>query len=106
MAPSCIIPVRLPQDSTISRICSPECCATVPGLHCIFPISGTLVSVMHAGESPPKAGICTLLFNPTYKFIVVKNTKVAGTSLFLKFGGFCPPGITPEKAKVCCSTLL
>lgn len=61
---------------------------------------------MHAGESPPKAGICTLLFNPTYKFIVVKNTKVAGTSLFLKFGGFCPPGITPEKAKVCCSTLL
>ena len=57
---------------------------------------------MHAGESPPKAGICTLLFNPMYKFIVVMNTKVAGTSLFLKFGGFCPSGINLETAKARC----
>jgi hypothetical protein len=64
---------------------------------------GTDDGALHAlpaGSAPPKAGICTLLFNPIYKFILIKNTKVAGTSVFLNFGGFCPPGITLEQAKV------
>jgi hypothetical protein len=53
------------------------------------------------GVAPPKAGLCTLLFNPIYKFVLIKNTKVAGTSVFLNFGGHCPDGITLEEAKVC-----
>lgn len=64
---------------------------------------GTADGVLHPlprGAVPPKAAICTLLFNPIYKFILIKNTKVAGTSVFVDFGGFCRPGITLEEAKV------
>lgn len=64
---------------------------------------GTSDGVLHPlprGTVPPKAAICTLLFNPVYKFILIKNTKVAGTSVFLNFGGFCKAGITLEEAKV------
>eukprot|EP00892_Ulva_mutabilis_P012447 jgi/Ulvmu1/9575/UM054_0005.1 len=63
---------------------------------------GTSDGELHAlprGVVPPKAAICTLLFNPVYKLILIKNTKVAGTSVFLNLGGFCQPGITMEKAK-------
>lgn len=52
------------------------------------------------GAVPPKAAICTILVNPVYKFILVKNTKVAGTSVFLSLGGFCKAGISLEEAKV------
>ena len=44
---------------------------------------------LQLGAAPPKAGLCTVLFNPAYKFIFIKNTKVAGTSVFLNFGGSC-----------------
>lgn len=54
-------------------------------------------------SAPPKAGSCMVLINPVYKFILVKNTKVAGTSIFVKFGGFCPEGITYDDAKVPCN---
>jgi hypothetical protein len=51
-------------------------------------------------DQPPKAGLCTVLFNPIYKFIFIKNTKVAGTSVFLNFGGECMEPPTLETAKV------
>ena len=52
------------------------------------------------GEAPPKAGVCVVLFNPIYKMIFVKNTKVAGTSVLLSFGGLCPAGIDLKTAQV------
>lgn len=58
------------------------------------------VGVLPLGESPPKAALCTVLFNPVYKFILIKNTKVAGTSVFLKFGQLCPAGISLKQARV------
>jgi hypothetical protein len=61
--------------------------------------------VLPIGVAPPKAGLCTVSFNPIYKFIFIKNTKVAGTSVFLSFGGFCRAGITLEEAKVPCPLL-
>lgn len=49
---------------------------------------------------PPKAGMCTVLFNPFYKLIFIKNTKVAGTSVFLNFGGGCKETPTLADAQV------
>lgn len=46
-------------------------------------------AMLPLGDAPPKAGLCTVLFNPFYRIIFVKNTKVAGTSVFLHFGGKC-----------------
>ena len=59
------------------------------------------VAVLPLGVAPPKAALCTVLFNPVYKMIFIKNTKVAGTSVFVKFGQMCPEDITLEKAAVC-----
>jgi hypothetical protein len=56
--------------------------------------------VLPIGALPPKAGLCTVLFNPIYKFIFIKNTKVAGTSVFLNFGGMCKTGTTLAIANV------
>lgn len=57
------------------------------------------IRILPLGDSPPLSAPCTVLFSPLYKFIFIKNTKTAGTSLFLKFGGFCPEGISLESAR-------
>lgn len=56
--------------------------------------------VLPLGVAPPKAGLCTVSFNPIYKFIFIKNTKVAGTSVFLNFGGFCGNNVPLETTQV------
>lgn len=48
----------------------------------------------------PRAGLCTVMFDPIYKFIFIKNTKVAGTSVFLSLGKFCPENVTLASAMV------
>lgn len=48
---------------------------------------------------PPKAGLCNALFNPVYKFIFVRNPKVAGQALFAKFGRYCAKDMSLENAK-------
>jgi hypothetical protein len=63
---------------------------------------------MPLGEAPPKAGLCTVLFNPFYKFIFIKNTKVAGTSVFTHFGGDCnpEPSLDAQVRNVCKSGVI
>eukprot|EP00892_Ulva_mutabilis_P004467 jgi/Ulvmu1/2392/UM131_0003.1 len=51
------------------------------------------------GEVAPRVDKCMVLINPIYKFIFIKNTKVAGSSVFESLGGMCPPEITFERAK-------
>ena len=43
------------------------------------------------GVLPPKAALCTVLFNPYYKVAFVKNTKVGGSSMVSGLGGHCNP---------------
>lgn len=60
----------------------------------------TEASAAPLAELPPKADMCILLFNPVYKFIFIKNTKVAGTSVAKSLGRSCPPGLSVEEMRV------
>ena len=44
---------------------------------------------LNPGKLAPIAGNCPFFFNPHYKFVFIKNTKVGGTSVWVHFGMFC-----------------
>lgn len=61
--------------------------------------SGEVVSQPRSTVAP-RVDKCVLLFNPVYKLIFIKNTKVAGSSVYESLGSYCPPTITLEAARV------
>ena len=63
---------------------------------------GGIVSRMPLGTVPPKAALCTMLFNPVYKVAFVRSTKVGGTSLMNAIGNNCKLGISWEELQVRC----
>ena len=52
------------------------------------------------GATAPKLTECKFFYNPIYRYIYIKNTKVAGSSVVEALAPFCPNNFTAEDAMV------